>query len=133
MVESPHRLKDPPSVTFRTQGKLITVHRQKIAINALKDEKEARKIVEWIIREINEAWEKRDEIEPSYVGMPKPKVIEILKLLPKTNCRECCYPTCMVFATLVAEGAKDSMDCPQLGKDNKKVLDAYMESFHLEI
>ena len=64
MVESPHRLKDPPSVTFRTQGKLITVHKQKIAINALKDEKEARKIVEWLMREINEAWQKRDEIEP---------------------------------------------------------------------
>ena len=77
-------IKEPPSVTFRAQGKLITVHQQKIAINALKDENEARKIVEWMVREINDAWEKRDEIEPCYEGMPKPKVIEILKLLPKT-------------------------------------------------
>jgi ArsR family metal-binding transcriptional regulator len=126
-------IKEPPSVTFRTQGKLITVHKQKIAINALKNENEARKIVEWIMREINDAWEKRDEIEPCYEGMPKPKVIEILKLLPKTNCKECGFPTCMVFSSLIAEGAKDSSDCPQLGMENKNRLFAYMKPFHLDI
>ena len=124
-------IKEPPSVTFRAQGKLITVYSRKIAINALKDEKEARKIVGWIIREINAAWEKRDEIEPCYEGMPRPKVIEILKMLPKTNCKECGFPTCMVFATLVAEGAKDSSDCPQLGKENKNRLDEYISEFKL--
>jgi ArsR family metal-binding transcriptional regulator len=125
--------QDPPSVTFKIQGKLITVHSKKIAINTLKDEKEARKIVEWIIREINEAWKKQDEIVPCYEGMPKPKVIEILKLLPKTNCRECGFPTCMVFSTLVAEGAKDSSDCPQIGKENNCRLSAYMKPFQLDI
>ncbi len=49
-------IKDPPSVTFKTQGKLITVHGGKIAVNALKDEAEAQKIVEWLKREINDAW-----------------------------------------------------------------------------
>jgi ArsR family metal-binding transcriptional regulator len=94
------------------------VHAQKIAVNALKDENEARKIVEWIIREINDAWGKRDAIEPCYEGMLKHKVIEILKLLPKTNCKECGSPTCMVFSTLVAEGVKDSEDCPCLDDFN---------------
>jgi ArsR family metal-binding transcriptional regulator len=126
-------IKDPPSVTFRTQGKLITVHKQKIAINALKDEKEARKIVEWLIREINDAWQKRDEIEPCFEGMPKPILIEILKLLPKTNCKECGVQTCMVFASLVAEGGRDPSDCTQLGMQNKNKLFAYMKPFHLDI
>lgn len=124
---------DPPSVTFRSQGKLITVHGRKIAVNALKNEEEARKIVEWIVREINEAWENRDKIEPCYEGMPKPRVIEILKLLPKTNCKECGSPTCMVFATLVAEGAKDSSGCPQLEAEDEKRLVAYMKPFKLDI
>jgi len=53
-------IKVPPSVTFRLHGKLLTVHGNKIAVNALKAEAEARKIVEWIKREINDAWEKRD-------------------------------------------------------------------------
>jgi ArsR family metal-binding transcriptional regulator len=126
-------IKEPPSVTFRAQGKLITVHRQKIAINALKNENEAKKIVEWIIREINDAWEKRDEIEPCYEGMPRPIVIEILKLLPKTNCQECGAPTCMVFATQVAEGGNDAWDCPVLGDENRNKLNAYIGPFQLDI
>ena len=91
---------------------MITVHGKKIAINALKDEAEAGKIVEWLKREINEAWEKRDEIEPSYESLPRPQVFEVLKMLPKTNCRECGEPTCMVFAVAVTEGVKGAEDCP---------------------
>ena len=91
-----------------------------IAVNALKDENEAEKIIEWMKREINAAWEKRDKIEPCYEGMPRPKIIEILKLLPKTNCKECGAPTCMVFSTQVAEGGKGTSDCPALRDENRK-------------
>jgi len=122
---------DPPSVTFRTQGKLITVHGRKIAVNALKDEAEAKKIIEWLKREINEAWENRKEIEPVFEGQQKPKLIEILKLLPKTNCKECGAPTCMVFATMLAEGAKSIEDCPPLEGHSKKTLNEYMGKFLL--
>ncbi len=122
-------VKAPPSVTFKLQGKLIAVHGRKIAVNALKDQEEARKIVEWLKREINEAWEKRTTIEPRFEGLPRPKLIEILKLLPKTNCRECSMPTCMVFATYVAEGVKDQDDCPALTPDAKMALADYMRGF----
>ncbi len=126
-------IKEPASVTFRTQGKLITVHGQKIAINALKDENEAKRIVEWLIREINYAWETRDNIEPCYEGMPRPKILEILKLLPKTNCQDCGSPTCMVFALLVTEGVKGSEDCLQIGEDSKSLLNKYLSGFKLDI
>jgi ArsR family metal-binding transcriptional regulator len=122
-------LKDPPAVTFRIQGKLITVHPLAIAINALKDEEEADKILEWLKREINDAWENRDKISPRYERAPKPKILEILKLLPKTNCRECGQPTCMVFATLAAQGVKDAGDCPVLTEDKQRLLQKYLARF----
>jgi len=125
-------IKEPISVTFKAQGKLITVHPQKIAINALKDEAEARKIVEWLRREINDAWEKRDTIAPSYESMPQPKMMEILKLLPKTNCKECGEPTCMVFATRVIEGAKGYEECPQLASDKRELMKDYLGGFNLD-
>ena len=121
--------RKPPSVTFKIQGKLITVHSNKIAINALKDEEEATKIIEWLKREINAAWENRREIEPSYESIPGPKVFEILRLLPKTNCRECGQSTCMVFASMVAEGARVAEDCPPLEDSNSKKLREYMKPF----
>jgi ArsR family metal-binding transcriptional regulator len=125
-------IKDPPSVTFKSQGKLITVHAKKIAINALKDEEEATKIIEWLKGEINAAWEKRDEIEPRYEAAPQPKVFEILKLLPKTNCKECGQPTCMVFAAQVAEGAKGLDDCPPLDDQNRERLSSYLGQFRFD-
>ena len=124
--------KEPPSVTFKVHGKLITVHPKKIAINALRDEEEATKIIEWLKREINSAWENRDKIEPLYEAAPQPKVIEILKLLPKTNCKECGQPTCMVFATQLAEGAKGPEDCPPLDDDEKTKLSTYLSQFHFD-
>ncbi len=125
-------LKDPPAVTFKVHGKLITVHPRAIAVNALKDEEEVDKILEWLKREINEAWEKRDEIEPIYEGAPKPKVFEILKILPRTNCRECGEPTCMVFATRIAEGAKGAEDCPPLRGENRTKLQEYMKPYKFD-
>ena len=126
-------LKNPPAVIFRSQGKLITVHGNKIAINALRDEAEADKILEWLKREINEAWENREGIEPSYEGAPKPKLIEILKLLPKTNCKECGEPTCMVFAARMAEGVKGSEGCPPLEPGNIQRLEEYMSQFKFDV
>ena len=125
--------QDPPSVTFKIQGKLITVHPKKIAINALKDEEEATKIIEWLKREINAVWESRREIEPSYDSASIPKVLEILKLLPKTNCKECGQATCMVFASMIAEGAKGAEDCPPLDDSKSKELSEYMSQFRLNL
>jgi len=126
-------VKDPPAVTFRSQGKLITVHGRKIAVNALRDGAEAEKIVEWLKGEINRTWENRNEITPCYEGLPKPGLLEILKLLPKTNCRKCGAPTCMVFATRIAEGVKEAEDCPSLEADEKKKLNAYMGRFQMDV
>ncbi len=121
--------KDPPSVTFKLHGKLITVHSDKIAINALRDEREAERILKWLIGEINRVWENRDRIKPRYVGISTPQVIEILKLLPKTNCRRCGRSTCLVFAILVSEGVKSYEDCPALEKGQKKKLRDYLNKF----
>lgn len=126
-------LTNPSAVTFKAQGKLITVHGKKIAVNALKDKFEAEKIIEWLKREINSAWENKDQIEPCFTGTAKPGIIEILKHLPKTNCHECGQPTCMVFATQIAEGAKNACDCPQIESDQTQKLNMYMSQFKFDI
>ena len=123
---------DPPSVTFRVHGKIITVHPRLMAVNALKDEAEADKILEWLKREINQAWENRADIQPSYTGLPRPLLLEILKLLPRTNCKKCGQPTCMVFAALAVEGGKGVEDCPDLDADQAARLGEYLRRFFRE-
>ena len=124
--------QNPPSVTLKVHGKLITLHSQQIAINALKDEEEADKILRWLSQEINETWEKRDQIEPSFQGISKPQILEILRLLPRNNCRRCGQATCMVFSLLVGEGVKGPEDCPGLSDPYKARLQKYLEQFRLE-
>jgi ArsR family metal-binding transcriptional regulator len=122
-------IKDPPSVTFKTQGKLITVHARKIAVNALGDEAEAHHIIEWLKKEINDAWENRQNIVPKYDGKAKPLILDIYKLLPRTNCRKCGQPTCMMFASLATEGIKGHEDCPELTGERASGLKDYLSRF----
>ncbi|RZB37853.1 MAG: hypothetical protein SRB2_00955 [Desulfobacteraceae bacterium Eth-SRB2] len=122
-------ITDPPSLTLKFNGKLITIYSKEIAINIVKDTVEADKILEWFKKEINDTWKRRNQITPSFSVAQKPGIINILKLLPKTNCKECGKPTCMVFALLVTEGKKGPEDCPQLDVRNKIKLQEYLEQF----
>lgn len=124
--------REPPALTLKNYGKLITIHPRKIAVNALRDREEAEKIVAWLQREINETWERRTEIEPSTESARQPVLLEVLKLLPRTNCRECREPTCLVFAAKVIEGAKDQHDCPPMTEGNRQQLAAYLSQFRFE-
>ena len=126
-------LKEPPSLTLKIHGKLITLHPQKIAVNALKDEGEVDKILQWLKEEINETWQKRDTIVPSLETPAQPRIFDILKLLPKTNCRKCNQSTCTVFASLVAQGVKGPEDCPPLAGEDKETLHKYLEQFSFDI
>jgi ArsR family metal-binding transcriptional regulator len=125
-------IKDPPSVTFKMNGKLVTVHSRKIAVNALKDETEARNILEWLKKEINDAWQKRDMIVPKSEGRSKPHPLTIYRFLPRTNCRGCGQPTCMAFAVLAAEGARGADGCRLLDDAKKTKLRDYLKSFRFD-
>ena len=83
-------------------------------------------------REINEAWQERDSITPSYEAAPRPQVFEILKPPPKTNCGKCGQPTCIVFASLAMEGGKSAEDCPELAPDGKEKLRQNLARFRFD-
>jgi acetyl-CoA decarbonylase/synthase complex subunit gamma len=50
------------------------------------------------------------------------KALEIYKMLPKKNCRECGYPTCLTFAMKLAAGKADADSCPYLDQATKELL-----------
>ena len=43
--------------------------------------------------------------------------IQIFKLTPKKNCKECGCPTCMAFAMKVAQGAMQIEQCPHMSDE----------------
>ena len=48
--------------------------------------------------------------------------IQIFKLLPKTNCGECKYPTCLAFAMALASGKAELDACPHVTAEARAEL-----------
>jgi ArsR family metal-binding transcriptional regulator len=114
-------------------GKWITLHAHEIAIRGARDIEESHALLKWIQGQVNEVYERREEIAPRYTSQAGLKVMEILKLLPMTNCKACGYATCMAYAAALREGEISLADCPPLWEDKfrekREKLQAYLESF----
>ncbi len=50
--------------------------------------------------------------------------LQIYKLLPKTNCKECGFPTCLAFAMKLAAQQVDLDACPYVSDEAKEALSA---------
>jgi len=50
--------------------------------------------------------------------------LAIYKLLPKTNCKECGFPTCLAFAMKLAQKGTELDKCPTVSDEAKTALDA---------
>lgn len=116
-----------------SDGKWITLHPQKIAIRGARDLEECRALLEWIKGQINDIYDRRDRITPRYVSQAGLKIMEILKLLPMTNCKLCGYPTCMAYAAGLREGEISLQACKPLweekSQDKREKLQAYLQSY----
>jgi len=49
--------------------------------------------------------------------------IQIYKLLPQTNCKECGYPTCLAFAMKLAAKQVELTSCPYVSEESKVQLE----------
>jgi len=50
--------------------------------------------------------------------------VQIYKFLPKTNCKECGFPTCLAFAMKLAAGGVELALCPYVSDEGKSALAA---------
>ena len=50
--------------------------------------------------------------------------LQIYKLLPQTNCKECNFPTCMAFAMKLAAKQAELSSCPYVSDEAKSQLEA---------
>ncbi len=102
------------SLTVKRGGHFITFWPRQIAITKLEDESEARAVMEELKRILNETYERRDQIKPTYTSRPIPRPLDIFKLLPGKNCKECGEPTCMAFALKMVNEEVNWTKCPLL-------------------
>ncbi len=100
-----------PALTFTKEGRMICLHQRLITGAKIDDVEDARAVCDRLKDLINETWEKRADIEPSYERRARLTPLDIYKLLPRTNCCHCDLPTCLAFAAGLANESLGIMQC----------------------
>lgn len=118
---------DNQYIVWKEGGRKYALRPHELAISSILDREEAYDLAEKAVVVINQIWSKREEITPDYSKRTPPKLLDILKHLPRTNCRKCGVQSCMAFAAELIEGGKRLEDCPPLTEEGS--LDAVR---HLE-
>jgi ArsR family metal-binding transcriptional regulator len=106
--------QDGKVLTVKSGGRLITFRPRQIAVAKLEDENEARSVIEELKEIVNETYVNRDHIKPTYTSRPTPRPLDIYKLLPGNNCKECGEPTCMAFALKLVNDEVKLIQCQLL-------------------
>ncbi len=124
-VEKGEFLPDVPVLVWKEDSRKYALRSHEIAVSNIADRDEAGDVVATLVAKLNTIWADRDNLEPSYATWEKPKVLEVFKLLPRTNCGQCGVPTCMAYAAKLADGKKSLEDCPAMcDPDCAEKLDA---------
>jgi ArsR family metal-binding transcriptional regulator len=103
-----------PALTWKKGGHHIAFHADRIAVSNIPDRYAAIQEVEGLIKLVNRTWERRAEIEPSEEVRRRPGMMEVYKLLPRTNCKACGEASCFVFANKLVVGQMDLAQCAPL-------------------
>ncbi|MCC5910817.1 MAG: Fe-S cluster protein, partial [Clostridiaceae bacterium] len=118
-----------PSLTFKKKFRIITLHRDKLAVSKAINETDAYEITDLVRDLVNDVYEKKDQIIPLHEMRKKPTAIELYKYLPKINCKRCGETTCLAFASKFLMGEGSIKRCqPLYDENNKEKLDM-MEEF----
>lgn len=102
---------------FSHEGRAFTLYRDRVLIGNTADAAEAREAMDWLRSFINETFERRQTIEPSYRRGVELKPLQVYKLLPCTNCKECGEATCFAFAARLLKEDIDVAACRPLFRD----------------
>jgi ArsR family metal-binding transcriptional regulator len=103
-----------------------------IRLARVRDRLQAEELAGELVERVNHIWQERESITPRYTERRLPTVIDIFKLLPKVNCKECGYQTCLAFANDLRTGTCQLDQCPPMMKpeyaENRKKIQELFEA-----
>lgn len=107
----------PLHVRFLYQDVVCTLYPVEAMAAPLRGKDHAIDYIDRLIAFLNDLYARRRELTPSYrLYQPPVSVVDIVKMLPLTNCRQCGYPTCMAFAAGIRKGQALPEDCPDFAE-----------------
>jgi ArsR family metal-binding transcriptional regulator len=103
-------------LVWKDQAHKFAFRPLEIKAGPARDREEAQELVDRAIALVNSTWRERERFEPRYDKRPATNLMQIYRLLPRTNCGQCGSGTCMAFAAALREGDTVLGCCPVLAQ-----------------
>ncbi len=101
-------------LTLLHGGRLLTIYPRVVTLARALDEEDAQAVLGWLKARIDEAEARRGELVPCLGRRRSPRILDVYRLLPGTNCRRCGEATCLALAARLIFGEARLADCPVL-------------------
>lgn len=102
------------TITMKKAHRLIAIYPHMVTIAKADDEEDAKATLRWLQDLINDTWERRESIMPSYEVHQVLRPLDVYSLLPKKNCKLCGEATCFAFGINLLQGSRTPEQCPLL-------------------
>jgi ArsR family metal-binding transcriptional regulator len=99
------------TITLHREGRLLSIYPTRVEAAKVDHKEDAEAIIGWITKLINSSFQNRNTITPIYKRRDRLTVLDVIKLLPGTNCRCCGLHTCLAFAALLAAERTSILNC----------------------
>lgn len=111
-----------PSIQFELAGHRCAIYPEKVSVGMFENREQAVPFFYQLKDFVNSVSDRIPEIQPSHRAYHPVPVLEIFKLLPKTNCKECGLLTCMAFAAALSKGEIFLEACPEIQKSESNKM-----------
>lgn len=107
-----------PALIWRYEGHQVGILRDRIVVDHVHEDDDLETFFDSIVELVNSTWQRRAQLDPR----PEPRTfrqpLEILALLPQTNCQLCGMQTCHSFALQLTVGEARLDACLPLFDDD---------------
>jgi ArsR family metal-binding transcriptional regulator len=106
------------TLTLRRQPGLLTLGADKVYITQVQNLGEGLDLLAALTEAINATWVHRTELVAVTAPRYPPRLLEVWRLLPGSNCRQCGEQSCMAFAAGLLQQRRTPAECPPLATDS---------------
>ncbi len=107
-----------PVMILKIEKFRVALRKNEIAVGPVTDRQEGEAALSRVVEFLNKTWNNRDNISPDFRARRRPQALEIYKVLPGSNCRECGESACMAFAVKLSLGRVVPGACTFLAADS---------------